>query len=86
MVDNSRRNFAFADYWADALAGSDSDPAYFEMIRTKVPHLTKVTPADVQRMAQLYLAGRAPFRFVVQPGAPAPVVVPSAAARTAHRR
>ncbi|MBW8744282.1 MAG: insulinase family protein, partial [Sphingomonas sp.] len=86
MVDNSRRNFAFADYWADALAGSDSDPAYFEMIRTKVPHLTKVTSADVQRMAQLYLAGRAPFRFVVQPGAPVPVVVPAAAARTAHRR
>jgi len=86
MVDNSRRNFAFADYWADALAGSDSDPAYFEMIRTKVPHLTKVTSADVQRMAQLYLAARAPFRFVVQPGAPVPVAIPSAAARGANRR
>ncbi len=86
MVDNSRRNFAFADYWADALAGSDSDPAYFEMIRTKLPHLAKVTPADVQRMAQLYLTARPPFRFVVQPGAPAPVIISSAGARTAHRR
>jgi zinc protease len=86
MVDNSRRNFAFADYWADALAGSDSDPAYFEMIRTKVPHLSKVTPADVQRMAQLYLTARPPFRFVVQPGAPLPVALPAAAGRAAHRR
>lgn len=86
MVDNSQRNFAFADYWADALAGSDDDPAYFEMIRTKVPHLAKVTSADVQRMAQLYLAARPPFRFVVQPGAPVPAAVPSAAAHTAHRR
>ena len=72
MVDASRRGFAFADYWADALAASDGDPAYFEMIRTKVPYLSKVTPADVQRMAQLYLAQRAPFRFVVQPAPPAP--------------
>ena len=86
MVDNSRRNFAFADYWADALAGSDGDPAFFEMIRTKLPHLAKVTSADVQRMAQLYLAARPPFRFVVQPGAPVPVTVPPAAMRSAHRR
>ncbi len=41
MVDNSKRGFAFADYWADALAASDSDPAYFEMIRTKVPYLSR---------------------------------------------
>ncbi len=86
MVDNSRRNFAFADYWADALAGSDGDPAYFEMIRTKLPHLVKVTSADVQRMAQLYLAARPPFRFVVQPGAPVPVTVPSVGMHAAHRR
>jgi len=86
MVDNSQRNFAFADYWVDALAGSDGDPSYFEMIRTKVPHLAKVTPADVQHMAQLYLSARAPFRFVVQPGAPAPVAAPSLAARSAHHR
>ena len=87
MVDNSRRNFSFADYWADALAASDGDPAYFQMIRTKVPDLAKVTPADVQRMAQLDLAPRPPFRFVVQPGAPVPVAVPPAAmARSAHRR
>lgn len=85
MVDNSRRGFAFADYWADALAASDGDPAYFQMIRSKVPDLAKVTPADVQHMAQLYLAGRTPFRFVVQPGAPAPAAVTSAAARTARR-
>ena len=85
MVDNSRRYFAFADYWADALAGSDSDPAYFQMIRTKLPDLIKVTPADVQRMAQLYLTSRKPFRFVVRPGAPVPVAVPRAAARAARR-
>jgi len=85
MVDNSQRNFAFADYWADALAGSDGDPAYFQMIRTKVPDLLKVTAADVQRMAQLYLASRKPFRFVVRPGAPVPVIVPRAAARAARR-
>jgi zinc protease len=83
MVDNSRRGFAFADYWAGALAASDGDPAYFEMIRSKVPDLGRVTPADVQHMAQLYLATHAPFRFVVQPGAPAP---PAVAARSAHRR
>ena len=85
MVDNSRRGFAFADYWADALAASDGDPAYFEMIRTKVPDLAKVTPADVQHMAQLYLAARAPFRFVVQPGAPAPVRLSVAARRDRPR-
>jgi zinc protease len=85
MVDKSKRNFAFADYWVDALAASDGDPAYFEMIRSKVPHLSKVTPADVQRMAQRYLAARPPFRFVVQPGAPAPVRV-SAAARSDRPR
>ena len=85
MVDNSKHGFAFADYWADALAASDGDPAYFQMIRSKVPDLSKVTPADVQRMAQLYLAGKTPFRFVVQPGAPVVGVAP-ATARGAHRR
>jgi len=72
MVDGSRRGFAFADYWVDALAASDGNPAYFDMIRSKVPDLEKVTPADVQRMAARYLTGRPPFRFVVQPGAPEP--------------
>ena len=86
MVDGSRRGFAFADYWADALAASDGDPAYFEMIRTKVPYLSKVTSADVQRMAQLYLAKRAPFRFVVQPGVPAPVAAATAAGRRPRAR
>jgi zinc protease len=81
MVDNSRRGFAFADYWADALAASDGDPAYFQMIRTKVPDLAKVTSADVQRMAQLYLAGRVPFRFVVQSGAPVPIRLSAAVRR-----
>lgn len=85
MVDDSKRRFAFADYWADTLAGSDGDPAYFEMIRSKVPDLSKVTPADVQRMAQLYLAARPPFRFVVQPGAPAPVRLSAAARRDRPR-
>ena len=86
MVDKSKRGFAFADYWADALAASDGDPAYFQMIRSKVPDLAKVTPADVQRMAQTYLAGKTPFRFVVQPGAAVPVAVAAAAGRGAHRR
>jgi zinc protease len=85
MVDNSRHGFAFADYWADALAASDGDPAYFEMIRSKVPDLAKVTPADVQRMAQLYLAGKTPFRLVVQPGAPTPTGAPGVT-HAAHRR
>jgi len=86
MVDNSKQGFALADYWADALAASDGDPAYFQMIRSKVPDLAKVTPADVQRMAQTYLAGKPPFRFVVQPGAPATMAGVQAAGRSAHRR
>jgi zinc protease len=72
MVDASRRGFGFAEYWIDALAASDDNPAYFDMIRSKVPDLEKVTPADVQRLAARYLASRNPFRFVVQPGMPEP--------------
>ena len=75
MVDAGRRRFGLAEYWVDALAASDDDPAYFDMIRSKVPDLEKVTAADVQRLASRYLAGRVPFQFVVQPGMPEPAAV-----------
>ncbi|WP_174273607.1 M16 family metallopeptidase [Sphingomonas bacterium] len=66
-LESSRQYRETNDYWAQALAGAQTDPRRIEVIRQMIPGIQRVTPADVQRVAAKYLRDAAEWRVVVAP-------------------
>jgi zinc protease len=54
-------------YWAVVLSGSQGDPRKFDLIRSTIPDMQRVTPADVLAAAKTYLVDDKSFRLVVVP-------------------
>ena len=56
-------------YWLGELSGAQADPRRLEVIRQIIPGTEKVTAADVQRAAQLWLKPEAAFKLSIVPAA-----------------
>ena len=54
-------------YWAASLIGAQTDPRRLDIIRETLPDLKRVTAADVQRTAQIYLSDAKAWKAVVTP-------------------
>jgi zinc protease len=63
VVDQMQTN----DYWFNALAGVQSDPRLFDVIRAAVPDLSHVTSADVQQAAEKYLVDITAWKAEITP-------------------
>jgi zinc protease len=55
------------EYWLDALAGAQEDPRRLDAVRSAVSGLERVTAAEVQAAARLYLVPAAAFRLKIIP-------------------
>lgn len=71
-LESSRHYRETNDYWAQALAGAQTDPRRIDVIRQMMPGLKRITPADVQRVAVKYLRDDTELRIMVVPGGVAP--------------
>jgi zinc protease len=60
------------DYWLSTLGAVQSEPRYAELARAALPNLQAVTPADVQRAAQAWLADAPRWLLLVAPAGSAP--------------
>lgn len=67
VLESSRLYRETNDYWAQALAGTQTDPRRIEAIRQMIPGIKRVTPADVQRVSAKYLRDDKEWRVVVAP-------------------
>ncbi len=65
LLDASRHQLYVTNYWASTLVGVDEDARQLDTIRSRVPDLAAVRPADIQRLARTYLAS-APYRAVFE--------------------
>jgi zinc protease len=54
-------------FWASALVGSQDDPRRLDVIRTLVPMIKDVTPADVQAVANRYLGDGTAWKLKITP-------------------
>ena len=66
-VDDRKHAMETNAYWLDGLGGAQDDPRIAEYIRTTFPDLLRVTPADVQRAAQIYLSDEKALKITVVP-------------------
>ena len=64
MIDDARKRLRITTYWVSELVGADEDPRIFDTIRSRLPDLYAVTPADLQRLARQYLVPVRPYRVV----------------------
>lgn len=71
-LESSRQYRETNDYWAQALAGAQTDPRRIEVIRQLIPGLKRITPTDVQRVAAKYLRDDREWRIVVVPAGETP--------------
>ncbi len=71
-LESSRHYRETNDYWAQALAGAQTDPRKIDVIRQMLPGIRRVTPADVQRVAAKYLRDDKEWRVVVVPAGDTP--------------
>lgn len=55
------------EYWLGQLAGGAADPRKLDAIRSAIPGLQRVTPAQIQAAAQAYLRDDKAFRLVITP-------------------
>ena len=55
------------EYWAYALRGAQTDGRRLDIIRNAIPDLTRVTAADVQRVAQTYLTDTKAWKAEITP-------------------
>lgn len=62
-------------YWVNGLAGTIADPRRLDLIRSTIPDMQKVTPADVLQAARTYLNDDKAGRVVVVPEGQAGSVV-----------
>ncbi|HEY8571464.1 M16 family metallopeptidase [Phenylobacterium sp.] len=66
-IENLQRSRVTNQYWAAQLSGGQEDPRRFEIIRTQIQGLERVTPADIKRAAESYLRDESAFKLVVRP-------------------
>src|SRR5262245_3239298 len=66
-LDSLERAVETNVFWRSFLAGAQTDERRLELIRQTRPRLERVTPADVQRVAQKYLTDATAWRLVVKP-------------------
>ena len=64
LLDEAKKRLRLTEYWLDELVDADVEPDEFETIRSRLPQLAAMTPADMQRLVSKYLAGRRPYRAV----------------------
>ncbi|KUR75684.1 insulinase family protein [Novosphingobium sp. FSW06-99] len=64
MIDDAQKRLRITTYWASELVGADADPRIFDTIRTRLPDLYAISPADIQRLAQRYLVQAHPYRAI----------------------
>lgn len=55
------------EYWLEQLSGAQSDPRRIDAIRSVLPSMRKVTPADITAAARTYLNGTKAYRLEVVP-------------------
>jgi zinc protease len=78
LVDQIGKEMATNGFWASRLSNASWDPRRLDSIRTQEAHLKKVTPADLQRVAQKYLRGELAYRLVIEPRQQAPAAAGAA--------
>ena len=74
LVESLRRSQADNAYWVSQLAGAGRRPEIFDDIRSNLPDVESVTPADIQRLARDYLTPDKAWRLTItsdNPAAPA---------------
>jgi zinc protease len=54
-------------YWAGYLSGSQGDPRKLDLLRSMIPDMQRVTPADVLQAAQTYLTDEKAMKLVIVP-------------------
>ena len=63
MLDEARKRLHITNYWLSELVDAEEDPRVFQTIRTRLPDLLALTPADIQRLAR-GLAEMQPYRVI----------------------
>ncbi|MBY0611002.1 MAG: insulinase family protein [Beijerinckiaceae bacterium] len=66
---NAEQNNGF---WIETLSGAQTDPRRLDLIRTSIPEVESVTPADVRQMAATYLDDQKSWRLMIVAEPPAP--------------
>jgi zinc protease len=66
-VDDRKHALETNQYWLGSLSGAQVDPRLLEYIRSTIPDLMQVTPADVQHAAQTYLSDDKTLKIIVVP-------------------
>jgi zinc protease len=54
-------------YWLSALSRAQTDPRFLDAIRSSIPGLQRVTPAQIQAAAQAYLKDDKAYKLVIAP-------------------
>jgi zinc protease len=67
LLSTLEKDRAGNDYWSTRLGSGSWDPRRLDVIRTQEAALRRITPADIQRVAQKYLKKEASVRLVVSP-------------------
>jgi zinc protease len=67
-IDKIERARVTNQYWLSELSGTQTDPRRLDAIRAMIPGTQRVTPADVQKAAALYLKEDKAWRMEVLPG------------------
>jgi zinc protease len=66
-IDGLLRARETNEYWLAQLAGAQAEPRKIDAVRSVVAGVERVTPADVQAAARLYLRDDKAWKFVVRP-------------------
>jgi zinc protease len=66
-LDSLERAVETNGFWSSFLVGAQTDERRLELIRQARPRLERVTPQDVQRVAQKYLTDARAWKLVVKP-------------------
>jgi len=70
-IESIRRGQAGNGYWLNALKNVQTDPTQVEAVRTIISDLESITPADLQKAAQIYLQPGRAWRAEVTAETPA---------------
>jgi zinc protease len=66
-IDDLQQEQQTNAYWLQMLGGASADPRKFDIIRSTIPDLQRVTAADLQTVAQTYLVDGKALKIVVVP-------------------
>jgi len=67
-VEDILRQQQTNEYWLSLLAGSQTNPALLDIVRSTIPDIKAVSAEDVQRAAKDWLKDDKAYRLVVEPG------------------